>query len=267
MVILCMYLIPFSLTSVFAEDQYSENLIPKMTSNTAPTGIASASTEWDNQHKAFRAFNHADELYGWATNGTTSGWISYEFESSKVINKYTVLPRASFPETINEAPKDWTFEGWDGSTWIVLDTRANIGSWVSGAKKEFVFDNSIAYKIYRMNITANNDYHSFTAIGELEMMSKVTTPTPTPTPTPPADTNGTLLTIYLANGQIKEYDLSVVELENFLTWFDNRANDSGPQRYAFIKTWNKGPFKTRTEYVVYDKIVNFDVDEYEEVAG
>ena len=37
-------------------------------------------------------------------------------------------------------------------------------------KRVFVFDNTVSYKRYRINVTANNGDASFLAIGELEMM-------------------------------------------------------------------------------------------------
>jgi hypothetical protein len=74
-----------------------------------------------------------------------------------------------------------------------------------------------------------------------------------------------LLTIYISGGQIKEYELSTAELSTFLNWYDAKDAGSGPAKYKFIKTWNKGPFKARTEYVIFDKILTFDVDEYDVV--
>ncbi|WP_027086047.1 hypothetical protein [Cohnella panacarvi] len=72
-----------------------------------------------------------------------------------------------------------------------------------------------------------------------------------------------ILTIYIAGGQIKEYDLSSAELNAFISWYDAKDAGSGPSKFAFTKTWNKGPFKARTEYVIFDKILSFDVDEYD----
>ncbi|MDI4647386.1 fibronectin type III domain-containing protein [Cohnella hashimotonis] len=69
-----------------------------------------------------------------------------------------------------------------------------------------------------------------------------------------------LLTIHLVGGAEKEYDLSATQLEDFLEWTDSATQSS---RYKFVKTWSLGPFKARAEYIVYGKIVNFDVDEYE----
>lgn len=79
----------------------------------------------------------------------------------------------------------------------------------------------------------------------------------------PTSEGRALLTIYISGGQIKEYDLSEVELNAFLNWYDAKDLGAGPAKYAFTKTWNKGPFKSRTEYVIFDKILTFDVDEYE----
>ncbi|WP_169449351.1 Kelch repeat-containing protein [Paenibacillus assamensis] len=81
-------------------------------------------------------------------------------------------------------------------------------------------------------------------------------------PEVPGNHSKGLLTLYLMNGQVKEYDLTIQQLNAFLTWYDARATGIGSERYGFVKTWHLGPFKARTEYVAFDKIVNFDIDEY-----
>lgn len=75
-----------------------------------------------------------------------------------------------------------------------------------------------------------------------------------------------LLTIYIQGGQIKEYDLSRAEIDAFISWYDTKDAGIGPGKYAFTKSWNNGPFKSRTEYVVFDKILAFDVDVYDPVT-
>jgi fibronectin type 3 domain-containing protein len=72
-----------------------------------------------------------------------------------------------------------------------------------------------------------------------------------------------ILEITMINELVKEYDLSITELNAFLDWYDAKDAGSGPAKYAFTKTWNKGPFKARTEYVIFDKILTFNVDEYD----
>lgn len=76
------------------------------------------------------------------------------------------------------------------------------------------------------------------------------------------EANRAILTVYLINGSEKEYDLSASELNAFLTWYDNRSSGNGSQYYVFNKTYNKGPFLNRKNYISYDKILDFDVDEY-----
>jgi len=72
-----------------------------------------------------------------------------------------------------------------------------------------------------------------------------------------------LLTITMTNGLEKEYDLSMAEVNAFISWYDAKDAGTGPAKYKFTKTWNKGPFKARSEYVIFDKILTFDVDEYD----
>jgi hypothetical protein len=81
----------------------------------------------------------------------------------------------------------------------------------------------------------------------------------------PLGTSRAFLTITMTNGLEKEYDLSMSEVNAFVDWYDAKDAGSGPAKYAFTKTWNKGPFKARTEYVIFDKILTFNVDEYDVV--
>ncbi|MEC0168855.1 SPRY domain-containing protein [Paenibacillus graminis] len=88
------------------------------------------------------------------------------------------------------------------------------------------------------------------------------TPAPSPTPEQPAGDRA-LLTVTFINGTEKEYDLPRTEVDAFLNWYDARDAGRGPGSYAIDKhTNNKGPFKKRKDYVVFDKILTFEVREY-----
>lgn len=140
--------------------------IPKMTSNNTPSGIASASSELvtSSSYPAWKAFDKIDDTYPWASSGRT-GWLAYEFSSSVIIDKYTIVPNF----TLNQAPKNWTFEGSnDGVNWKVLDTQTNQVLWTSGVSNTYVFKNINAYKKYRINVTENNG-NTYLSISELEM--------------------------------------------------------------------------------------------------
>ena len=151
-----------------------DNLVPIMTSNTAPSGyVASASSEYSATYAAYYAMNGVLPNYdAWiTTSGTTTGWLRIQFPSPKIVNKYNIYPRIGYTAEL-DAPKDWTFQGSNnGTTWDTLDTQSNITGWdkTNANKKTFIFSNTTAYTYYRINIAANGGYGSYTAIGELEL--------------------------------------------------------------------------------------------------
>lgn len=259
---------------VSAEDQYTDDLIPTMTSNTTPSGIVSASSYWSNNHLPWASFNDyiAPLGDGWFTaEGQTTGWLAYEFPDIKIISKYTITPRTTNGNTIankGETPKNWSFEGYNLETnqWDILDTQSNITDWIAGKKKEFTFNNSKGYKQYRINITANNGYNRFVGFGEMEMMEKINTnPNPDPElkPEPKPTGDRAILVVTMLTGLEKEFDLSMAEVNAFISWYENKQAGTGTASYAIDKhDNNKGPFTNRKDYVIFDKILTFEVNEY-----
>lgn len=149
------------------------NIVPTMTSNTSPSGVSTASTVNDPVYfDAYYAFDN-DDTTAWATEGnTTIGWIKYEFTNSKTITQYTIYPRNEATYGLAQAPKKWTFEGWDGSSWLVLDEQSNIIDWSLGVGKKFHFDNGSPYISYQLNVSENNGDGYALAIGTLELVEK-----------------------------------------------------------------------------------------------
>ncbi|MNC79679.1 hypothetical protein D3C75_1322250 [compost metagenome] len=53
------------------------------------------------------------------------------------------------------------------------------------------------------------------------------------------------------------------EVNAFISWYENKLAGIGTASYAIDKhDNNKGPFSSRKEYVIFDKILTFSVDEY-----
>jgi hypothetical protein len=148
---------------------YTDDLIPTMTSNTAPSGTASASTADSTTYAAWKAMDKGNTTYWRSTSaGKLNCWLQYEFASSKKITKYTLKSYT----TVNYAPKAWTFEAYNGSTWVVLDTQTGKTTWDANVKQEFTFTNTTAYTKYRIYITEQNG-GTYTGISEIEMMETV----------------------------------------------------------------------------------------------
>jgi len=71
-----------------------------------------------------------------------------------------------------------------------------------------------------------------------------------------------LLTITYTNSLTRTYDLKITELNNFISWYNNAVKGTADNSYKFAKTPISNNFNQREEYVIFDKISNFDVDEY-----
>jgi hypothetical protein len=110
--------------------------VPDMTSATTPSGIVTASQSETGLRAAFNAFE-GDFNTEWWPSG--AAWIAYEFPTPKAIDQYTV---GTYGGT-----GSWTFEGWNGSTWIVLHTVVN----TSFGYTSPLIGNSVAYIKYRLN--------------------------------------------------------------------------------------------------------------------
>jgi hypothetical protein len=144
---------------------YTDNLIPIMTSNIAPSGIASASDETSTP--AFRAFDGKSLSNNyWGANAKTYGWIAYDFKVPTLVARYDLTVILDNPKI---PPKDWTFEGSnDGSNWTILDTQTNQSTWVNNVPNIYNINNYVYYQRYRLNATSNNGAVSL-GIGEMRM--------------------------------------------------------------------------------------------------
>lgn len=140
---------------------YTNNIIPTMTSNTAPSGEASASSINGSSWDAWRGFDGTTTA--WMSNAAVA-WIAYDFKEPKKIGKYTI----SGDSTTSRNPKKWTFEGWDGSSWVILDQQ-ELDYILGVSDVEFMVDTPGFYTKYRINILLNNGATN-SAIREIKMM-------------------------------------------------------------------------------------------------
>ncbi|CAM3661517.1 MULTISPECIES: Kelch repeat-containing protein [Saccharibacillus] len=89
-----------------------------------------------------------------------------------------------------------------------------------------------------------------------------TTPPGTGEPTIPGGDRA-ILVITMNNGLEKEYDLSMAEVNAFTAWYDAKDAGKGSARFVIDKhSNNKGPFSKRTDSVIFNNILTFEVSEY-----
>lgn len=147
--------------------------IPKMTSNTVPSGRAFAKNIWGSRTDAWYGFNQIDNDEGYRSeNGSGGiGFLGYEFDEAIAIVKYAVRSMNIY-SYLNAMPKDWTFEGSnDGAKWDILDAQKDQTWTTINTDKNYYIYHPRSYKMYRLNWTANNGETRSTAINELKMYS------------------------------------------------------------------------------------------------
>jgi hypothetical protein len=121
--------------------------VPLMTSNTAPSGIASNSgTGGFANFSAHLSFDRSGALLCYYPGPFTGDWIAYEFATAKKIGRFGV----SFNGGSNTV--SYSLEAWNGSTWIVIGTHTANGAFTYSP----VFVNTTAYLKYRIVLSGTN---------------------------------------------------------------------------------------------------------------
>lgn len=174
------------------------NAIPNMTSNTAPSGEAAGSGNapglvdptndgaiypvtrrriyWPLPASQFYyAFDNNDETY-WASNATQKGTLRYTPATPFVCDGYTIYcaTDGQDPDFSDKdySPGDWTFEGFDGTAWTVLDQQKDYVLYDGLKSAFFELDNDVAYQQYRIVVTKLTRNGQMEArIGRLTMRS------------------------------------------------------------------------------------------------
>lgn len=97
---------------------------------------------------------------------TTTGWVSIDFPSTntKVCDAYWLAADEKYPSRM---PTNWTFEGYNGSSWIVIDVRTGETTWAAGERRYYDFPNETAYQSYRLKWTAVDGDRQYSRVAEL----------------------------------------------------------------------------------------------------
>jgi hypothetical protein len=143
------------------------SVVPIMTGYTTPSGVASASQEYSfPTYAAYKPFDGSvanNDNHWLTTNGpfVSPQWLQYQFPTARIIKAYSIQT------TFGSSPNSWEFQGWNGSSWVTLDTVTGVSSITTPLVKTLT--NTTAYTIYRINITVSNNPSSYSSIGELKM--------------------------------------------------------------------------------------------------
>lgn len=153
-----------------ASDYYLVNTaIPLMTSSTSPSGIVTASSQVTGS-EGWRAFDRNTATLWQTGGGVTSATLAYQFPSTRIIKRYSF--RAVGATT---APRNFTFEAFNGTIWITGDTQTNINVGAGNVFTSGLINSAnTAYSSYRINVTTVNGGTAI-QIAELEMTESIST--------------------------------------------------------------------------------------------
>lgn len=148
---------------------YSSNIIPLMTSATAPIPVTiTSSGNSSTSTKEYMAFDRSVSTL-WATaTPSPDVFLKIDFGIAKRVGKYKISPSA----TVNRRPRKWSIQGSnDNITFITLDTRDYTTLSSSAIIDTFEFSNSTPYRYYKIKIDSNEAFAdgSYTEIAEVEM--------------------------------------------------------------------------------------------------
>ncbi len=104
-----------------------------------------------------------------------TAWVELELADPVKVVRYALT---SANDSAERDPRDWTLKGSnDGTTWTTLDTRSGEDFADRFQTREFSFDNDVAYRHYRLDITANHG-DDLIQLAELQLSNGDTTPPP-----------------------------------------------------------------------------------------
>lgn len=143
-----------------------DNLVPIMTSNTTPSGVASASSD-NGGNAAYRAF-FGSAVTAWIAAPASGfpAFIQYQFPTAQSIVVYSLT---QFPAITTAAPTSFKLQGSnDGLAWTDLDAQADL-IWFSGETKTFsAVIGSHSY--FRLLITATDAGNHAPAVANFQLL-------------------------------------------------------------------------------------------------
>ena len=159
-----------SATAITALDNSSPITVPEMTSNTTPSGKASASSIANTGVDAWKAFNKSNismaEAWISASGSITNQWIEYEFTSPVWVYRLSYEGRLSY---LNQTFKDSKLQYYNGSTWV--DAYSFQPQQTSGPQKFTVASGTgkhTRWRVFASNVWGGD----MTACGELGLYGK-----------------------------------------------------------------------------------------------
>lgn len=149
--------------------------VPTMTSNTTPSGVASASSQYDSSQAVWKAFDNVANTEWMTSKNSVPAWIAYEFTSEVKIIKIVITNRVNGTASYIHSPKTFTIDGTDdGVTWDSVGAFTNNNN--SSGHVTVCNANKIAnHKKWRVDVTAANGTEGMVGVSSLQFYGRAAT--------------------------------------------------------------------------------------------
>lgn len=119
------------------------------------SGSVTRSGAYSSDYEAWKAFD-ADTASMWISAVyQTPAWIAFNFSGPRQVARYAIT--FSNGSLTSRAPRSWTLQGWNGSSWVNVDSRSNQTNWLGVERREYAVSSPGDYSQYRLNVTDDND--------------------------------------------------------------------------------------------------------------
>lgn len=238
---------------------YKTSITPAMDSNTTPAPYTvSASNYHYELRQPYFAFDQLTGSAWYTLNYSTTGWLKVDLAyNPKIVNGFAIC---ASDYALTSAPKNFTLEGSNNDTdWTVLGTYSNQTSWRYYEWRYYTVEsNTMAYRYYRLNVTANNGHGNFLTIDEFALygseyitlpdvpyeyvlvkLASELTPTPTPTAKPTPDPDN------------PDYDFDFGSIGDFIKGLVVPGEDYWNNKYNVLNE----KLKSKLPYSVYIDVI------------
>ena len=143
--------------------------VPKMRSNTSPSGEAFGSQYYNNmsEYTWYKAMDKDKNTCWHASVGLSTAQLGYDFGKQVIVKKILLKNRTD--SSTASAPKTFSLEGYNGTSYVKIQDFTNNNNNIGG-ETTYIVNNDESYSKYRLNMTSS--YSSVYALGELQFYGR-----------------------------------------------------------------------------------------------
>ena len=144
----------------------SSELVPVLNANSSAvsvSGVYGSSPGW-------QAFDGTTGTMWHSALWQTPAWIGYEWNSPRFVDSYA-LSFSNGPSLTSRAPKIFQLQGWNGASWITVDSRTNEINWLGSQTRHYTVQSPGSYVKYRLLVADDNDTRAGVVVVSLGTLS------------------------------------------------------------------------------------------------